>query len=294
MNRNYYSLPYSQRRRYSNYSTADKDTSVISSTGGLSTNDSRNYTLKAYSSDPTKGTVTVSVVSEVAVGTVTYDNERGALSSSAGYPAGTVVEVYARSKQGYRFASWSHNLPQGSGRQTNPMRITMDRNVEIAANFEAAPSQTRTVNVRYDETMGQVTGSGFSQGSLTAQVGASVTLKATPKAGYEFVRWSGAPVDGKTTPSVTFQVNSNYDLVAVFRKTTVTSGTTSAADTPGSGHVVGGSGGGSTFGTSSNPVETPTEDSPNGFDLKAFLKKWWWAIAIAAYIIYKEKEGGSK
>lgn len=61
-----------------------------------------------------------------------------------------------------------------------------------------------------DETMGTVNLSGSNQ----IACGEKVTLKATPKAGYKFVKWS----DGNTKATRDLEVNSDLTLKAIFAK----------------------------------------------------------------------------
>lgn len=61
-----------------------------------------------------------------------------------------------------------------------------------------------------DETMGTVNLNGSNQ----IACGEKVTLKATPKAGYKFVKWS----DGNTNATRELEVNSDLTLKAIFAK----------------------------------------------------------------------------
>lgn len=138
-----------------------------------------------------------------------------------------------------------------------------------------------TAKVAWNGKMGRVNGNGLvlyteaheGMGAVSAAQGSSVTLTASPLAGYRFVKWHGAPVEGKTSPEVTFQMNADCSIAAEF-----------AAVDPGTGGA-----GGVVVGP-----ETPEKPSSVKKDsaVAAFVKKWWWALLIAAYVIYKE--GGSK
>ena len=59
-----------------------------------------------------------------------------------------------------------------------------------------------------DTSMGTVTGGG------NYAAGSSVTIKATPLSGYEFVSWN----DGSTSPSRSITVNANVTYTATFKK----------------------------------------------------------------------------
>ena len=143
-----------------------------------------------------------------------------------------------------------------------------------------------TLKVSWNGAMGRVNGSGNFQispdtpaceASATVIAGTSVTLTATPDAGYHFVGWRGAPVEGVTSQSVNIRVADNYNVSAVF-----------APDTPGEHHDLGGD--------HDHDAEKPYGylDQPQGSivdQVKPFVKKWWWAILIVAYIAYKEWKG---
>jgi len=80
----------------------------------------------------------------------------------------------------------------------------------------AAPSYTSTITatvVSADTTMGTVTGGG------TYTSGASVTIKATPNTGYEFVQWtySGGWGGSNTNATVTWNPTTSGTATASFR-----------------------------------------------------------------------------
>jgi hypothetical protein len=55
--------------------------------------------------------------------------------------------------------------------------------------------------------------------TITAIVGTTVTVTANPVDDNHYFRgWSGAPVDGLSTPSVSFEMHDNYALIATFRE----------------------------------------------------------------------------
>lgn len=160
-----------------------------------------------------------------------------------------------------------------------------------------------TLKVSWNGAMGRVTGSGnytvetatpACEGSATVIAGTTVTLTAEPDAGYHFVGWRGAPVEGVTSQSVNIRVSNNLNVSAVF-----------APDTPGEHHDLGGDHdhdaekpngyqykpqGGSTGVLAFLGVNTMQGES----NLRAFVRKYWWAILIVAYIAYKEWKGGKQ
>lgn len=169
-----------------------------------------------------------------------------------------------------------------------------------------------TLKVSWNGAMGRVTGSGNytvetatppCQASATVIPGTTVTLTATPDAGYHFEEWRGAPVEGVTSQSVKIKVSNNLNVSAVF-----------APDTPGehpSDNPTGGNGGEPPVSGGGNGGEPPVSGGGNGGSigmldflgvypmagepyLRAFVRKYWWAILIVAYIAYKEWKGAGK
>ena len=148
-----------------------------------------------------------------------------------------------------------------------------------------------TLKVSWNGAMGRVTGSGNYTvdtetppclASATVIPGTTVTLTAEPDAGYHFVGWRGAPVEGVTSQSVNIRVSNNLNVSAVF-----------APDTPGEHHDLGGD--------HDHDAEKPNGyqykdlgGDSNVYKVKSFVKKWWWAILIVAYIAYKEWKGAGK
>lgn len=64
-------------------------------------------------------------------------------------------------------------------------------------------------------------GSGSAGGSGIFQAGSSVTVSATPASGHGFAAWSENGVTVGTSPTYTFTVNGNRDLVANFQPATL-------------------------------------------------------------------------
>ena len=160
----------------------------------------------------------------------------------------------------------------------------------------AETAQKVTLYVDYNKTLGRVTSAGMNDGAVTAPKGTQVKLEATPIGSARFVCWNTKfklPVAANTNP-LTLTLNQNERITAVF-----------AADLTTDEPVV----------VEPHVIEPPVID-PNVIDpdekptpvnipdfsagaglvdkAVAFAKKWWWALLIAAYIVYKETKGGSK
>ena len=132
-----------------------------------------------------------------------------------------------------------------------------------------------TVSVAFNKDMGNVTGNGLENGSVTVKSGDSITLTATPKSGYRFVKWTGVTAVKDTNPVLTFNVLSNSHITAVFATVDPVSGTvTNVFDS-----VIG----------PAISVYDVVPPSAKAFKWKAILRKYWWVLAIlVGYYLYKE------
>ena len=140
----------------------------------------------------------------------------GSVTGGGTYEEGKTVTLTATPKSGYRFVKWS------DGSTANPYTFKATKNVTLTATFEKIPPTTYTITATSANTsMGSVSGGG------TYEEGKTVTLTATPKSGYRFVKWS----DGTTANPYTFKATKNVTLTATFEKippTTYTITATSA------------------------------------------------------------------
>ena len=119
------------------------------------------------------------------------------------YLSGTTVTLTATPVAGWHFDHWEGALT-GS---TNPTTLLMDSNKTVTAVF-VQDTYTLTVNIT-------------GQGSVALNPpggsylsGTTVTLTATPVAGWTFDRWEGA-LTGSTNPT-TLLMNANKTVTAVF------------------------------------------------------------------------------
>ncbi len=118
---------------------------------------------------------------------------------------GTTVNITAVPSQNYVFNSWSGDA---SGSQ-NPLTITVDDNKNIIANYSKIQYALK-VSV-------SPPGSGsISPVGGTYEGGKSVTLKATPAAGYDFNSWSGDA--SGTKPTLIMSMDSNKSITVNFSK----------------------------------------------------------------------------
>lgn len=94
-------------------------------------------------------------------------------------------------------------------------QFTQTRAITIASDgIPVQPEQSGKVRV-YVTALGQ---GGTVSGGGSFDIGASVTVVATPAAGFDFVRWAynGSNETASTSASYTFTVNKQTDLVAIF------------------------------------------------------------------------------
>lgn len=273
------STPY--WKRHSNYSAS----------GATAGTGAPKYSLSVRSGDPAMGEVSVVRITDpfpLSSESGNTVNPSPEFATGATGATGTRYRAKATAYKGYRFVKWESNLLAVGANTSNPFDFELTGDTVLVARFEKVepipdPNDV-TATVRWNGDMGRVNGNGLKvanaaregSGVVRAAQGSSITLTASPLAGYRFVQWHGGPVDGKASDTVSFQMLSNCAITAEF----------AAVDAPGSG---GGGGGGTTTGGGSN---TAAKGSAKESGVVAFVKKWWWALLVAAFIVYKE--GGSR
>lgn len=277
------SKPYSgaYSRRFSNYSPSAK---ASSGTGS--------YNLIVTSADPSLGEAVYKQLVSVSQFSSALQAEP-AVSNRGSHDSGTHFRAVAKPKPGCHFVQWQTNIDGVGNTTQNPIEFALSKDTSLVACFAkdlAGDPENKVANVSWDSKMGRVNGNGLvlsaesrsGSGQLTATQGSTVSLTASPLAGYKFVAWRGAPVEGSTSTTVSFQMNGNYAIRAEFATDTPVGPNTpvdpeTPGDTPIGPETPGNVGGAST-----------------GFNLKSFVKKWWWAILIVAYIVCRDRKGGLK
>ncbi|MCL5282125.1 MAG: InlB B-repeat-containing protein [Planctomycetes bacterium] len=122
------------------------------------------------------------------------------------YTSGQTVTLQATPNIGYTFGGWSGDLTG----TTNPATLVMNANKSVTANFAAVSTATT-----YILAISAVNGTVAKTPDQTSYtLGQTVTLQATPKAGYTFSGWSG-DLTGTTNPA-TLVMNANKSVTAAF------------------------------------------------------------------------------
>lgn len=128
----------------------------------------------------------------------------GSVSAGGIFTHGSTVQVTAYPNANYRFTGWSGDASGTS----NPASVTMNRDRTVQANFAPVTHRLST----------NVQGGGSVNGAGTYNHGQSVTVTATPSAGWEFTRFSGN-LSG-SSPSGTVVMNRDRSVTAIFSRIT--------------------------------------------------------------------------
>jgi hypothetical protein len=125
------------------------------------------------------------------------------------FAQGSVVAVSAIPNAGFTFTYWTNNGTVAS--TSSSYQFTMAGNSTLVANFTAVAPGNFAVNLSSNPVAG-----GTTSGSGSHAAGSTVTVTASPNAGYAFVNWKDGGVIVSTSSSYTFSLNSNRTLVANF------------------------------------------------------------------------------
>ena len=130
----------------------------------------------------------------------------GTTSGGGTFSCGSVVTVAATPNAGYSFVSWTQNgnVVSGSASYT----FTANASVTLVANFSQI---TYTISTSASPSAGGTTSGGGIYGS-----GSSVTVTATPNAGYNFVNWTENGNLVSSSANYTFTASANRTLLANF------------------------------------------------------------------------------
>ena len=151
--------------------------------------------------------------------TLTLQQVTGGTISSAQtvYNSGDTAVITATPSSGYLLSGWLVDGVAYNG-TTLSINLTMNSNHTVQAVF-ALQSVTCIL------TLAQSTGGTISSGATVYNSGTTATVTATPNAGYILTGWlmDGVSYDGTTNP-LSFVMNNNHTIQAVFSLTTPPSG----------------------------------------------------------------------
>jgi len=133
----------------------------------------------------------------------------GTTGGAGTFAQGSVTTVTATPNTGFTFTNWTNNGVVVS--TSSNYQFTMAGNKALVANFTAVPAGKLAVVLSSNPVAGGVT-----SGSGSFNTGASVTVTATPNAGYTFTNWTNNGVIASVSPAYTFALNANTTLVANF------------------------------------------------------------------------------
>jgi len=161
----------------------------------------------------------------------------GTTAGDGSYAPGSNVTVIATAEPGYHFVNWTEAGQVVSNTASHTFAI--DVNHSLVANF-APDTVQRTIATSAAPVAG-----GTTSGGGVVDDGSSVTVVATPNAGYTFTNWTEGGVPVSAAASYTFNATADRVLVADFalapNYTISTSATPSAGgSTSGSGSFPGG------------------------------------------------------
>ncbi|HEY5326972.1 MAG TPA: ice-binding family protein [Mucilaginibacter sp.] len=139
----------------------------------------------------------------------------GTTAGSGLYNASSSVTATATPNAGYSFINWTNAGVIASTSSSYTFRLT--QNQTLVANFQLIPSSQFAVILSSNPPSG-----GTTTGSGTYNAGTSVTVTATPNAGYNFTNWTNGATIASTSSSYTFALNANTTLVANFAVNTYT------------------------------------------------------------------------
>ena len=189
--------------------------SYIYKTNGTVSVTSDGNTINAYNTTTVSKkdyTVTINTVEGGTLTVKDYDNN--AVATGASKIHLTVLKFSATPASGYVLDAVEVN--DGSTTTTIAAADLATKTHTLTSNVTINPvwrATTSTVTVTTSATNGTVTGGG------TVEEGTSVTLTATPDAGYQFVNWTVGGAEVSTANPYTFTVNADITVTANFEET---------------------------------------------------------------------------
>ncbi|MGF7081018.1 ice-binding family protein [Mucilaginibacter sp. UYCu711] len=154
-------------------------------------------------------------VGKVALNLTANPIAGGTVAGQGQFNIGSTVIASATPNAGFTFVNWTDNGVIVS--TSSSYQLVLATNKTLVANFSAIPASQFAVVLSSSPVAG---GSTTGAGSFAA--GTSVTVTATPNAGYTFVNWTDNGVQASTSAAYTFPLTGNRTLVANFLLNTYT------------------------------------------------------------------------
>ncbi len=202
-----------------------EDGFVVSNAASLTFNVASDRTLVANFTQGTSYTISTSATPSIG----------GSTSGGGVFASGTSVTVIASPSVGYAFANWTQGGNVVSSSPSYTFNATADR--ILVANFTVTGAGNRII-----ATSALPIAGGTTSGGGTVADGTSVTVVATPNAGYNFVNWTEASVQVSASASYTFNATANRTLVANFIAIAGGNRTITTASSPAAGGTTSGGG----------------------------------------------------
>ncbi len=202
-----------------------EDGFVVSNAASLTFNVASDRTLVANFTQGTSYTISTSATPAAG----------GSTSGGGIFASGASVTVIASPSVGYAFANWTQGGNVVSSSASYTFNATADR--ILVANFTVSGGGNRTI-----ATSALPIAGGTTSGGGTVADGTSVTVVATPNAGYNFVNWTEASVQVSASASYTFTASANRTLVANFIAIAGGNRTITTASSPAAGGTTSGGG----------------------------------------------------
>ena len=133
----------------------------------------------------------------------------GTTSGGGLFNDGSSVTVVATPNAGYNFVNWTESGTPVSNSASYTISVTAAHT--LVANYSLSSVVQRTITTSVSPA-----GSGTTTGAGSYADGASVTVVATPNAGYKFSKWVEGSTTVSTLASYPFTATANHTLVAYF------------------------------------------------------------------------------
>jgi len=149
-------------------------------------------------------------IKKYTVAASTEPSGGGSALGGGAFDENTSVTVTATPSAGYIFSAWTENGATVSTDSSYTFTLTANRNLTAVFAKEI---------IKYTiATSVEPSGGGLSSGGGTFEENSSVTVTATPSAGYIFSAWTENGATASTNSSYTFIITGNRNLTAVFAK----------------------------------------------------------------------------